>query len=402
MYNAVICRYHEIATKGNNRKNFERRLMNNIQHALREIKDLKVRSIRGRVWLEHFDRQQFTSEELELITKKMRFMFGLESFSPVVLVESDMEKIKTALKQISDTIFNPIIERNKVARFRIRARRSNKGFALCSKDIEIRLATLIGEVYGLENVKVNLDDNADITVGCEVRDEFTLLFFEVIRAGGGLPTGSNAAVLALLSGGIDSPVACLLTMKRGSEVDFLSFHSAPYTPPETVDKVMRIGQYLGGFQKKTTHYLANISPIQKLIRDKCDPHYRTILYRRMMFRIAELICKRSRAKALLTGDSLGQVASQTVENMSCINASTKMLVLRPLVGHDKLETIQLAEKYGTLTLSNEQVPDSCTVFAPSSPATKSDVYKIEQEELLLGEYQEVLQEIVDTMEITYL
>lgn len=399
MYNAIICRYHEIAIKGNNRRNFERQLMNNMQHALKEVKDLKVRSIRGRVWLEHTNRQEFTTEELEIIKRNLKFMFGLESFSPAVLVESAIENIENALKNTADSVFKSRIEKSGSVSFRIRARRSIKTFPLCSKDIEINLATIIGDMYGLDHVKVNLDEDADITVGCEVRGEFTILFYETLRSGGGLPVGSNSPVMALLSGGIDSPVACLLTMKRGSEVDFMSFHSAPYTPPATEEKVLRIGRYLNQFQRRGRHYFANLSEIQKLVRDNCDPHYRTILYRRMMFRIAEMVCKKGRAKALLTGESLGQVASQTVENMTTINAATNMLVLRPLVGHDKLETIKLAEKYGTLELSNEQVPDSCTVFLPSSPATKSDVRRIEGEEAKMGDYQAVLEKIVEEITV---
>jgi len=399
MYNAVICRYHEIAIKGHNRRNFERQLMGNMQHSLKSIANLKVRSVRGRIWLEHYQQEAFSVDELEIIKENLRFMFGMESFSPAIFVKSDMAAIESALDSVLDDVVLPRLAVKPAITFRIRARRSNKAFPLCSKDIEIALATVMGDRYGHDKVKVHLDDDAELTVGCEVRDEFTVLFFETFRSGGGLPVGSNSPVMALLSGGIDSPVACLLTMKRGSEVDFMSFHSAPYTPQDTVDKVLKIGRYLNKFQRKGTHYFANINSIQKMIRDNCDPHFRTILYRRMMFRIAEMVAKKGRAKALLTGESLGQVASQTVENMSTINAAATMLVLRPLVGQDKLETIQLAEKYGTFDLSKVQVPDSCTVFAPPSPATRSDVSRIEREEELLGDYQAVLQEIVDKIEV---
>ncbi len=399
MYNSILCRYHEIAIKGHNRKNFERQLMGNMQHKLHDIKDLRVRSVRGRIWVEHGGRAPFTDDEVKEICEKLRFMFGLESFSPAILVESELEAIKRATAEASKPIFDAAFAARGRVRFRIRARRSDKSFPLCSKELEIELATVVGDLYPVPELEVHLDDDADITVGCEVRDEFTIIYFDSFHSGGGLPTGSNSPVMALLSGGIDSPVAALLTMKRGSEVDFMSFHSDPYTPPETTEKVVGIGRYLNKFQRSGTHYFANLSEIQKLIRDRCNPRYRTVLYRRMMFRIAEAVAKSGRAKALLTGESLGQVASQTVENMSVINNSTSMLVLRPLVGMDKLETIRMAEKFGTYDMSTVQVPDSCTVFSPPSPATRSDVETIEAEEAKLGDWQSVLDTIIANVQI---
>ncbi len=399
MYNAIICRYHEIAIKGNNRRVFEQQLIRNMRSALSTIENLKIRAVRGRIWLELPERKPFDGNEINLIKDKLQFMFGLESFSPAILTPVDIEAIKNALDSVADSVFNPFFQKKKRVSFRIRARRSNKKFPLCSKDVEIQLATVIGDKYDEQNIFVHLDDGADITVGCEIRDEFAIIFFDSFHSGGGLPTGSNAPVLALLSGGIDSPVAALMTMKRGSAVGFMSFHSDPYTPPETTGKVRAIGEYLNGFQPPQKHFFVNLSPIQKMIRDCCDPQYRTILYRRMMFRIAECVAEKYGFHALLTGESLGQVASQTVENMSVINNATSMLVLRPLVGMDKLETIRLAEKYRTFELSKVQVPDSCTVFLPSSPATRSDVPRLEAEEAKLGNFHQVLNEMIDNIEV---
>ncbi len=398
MFNSIVCRYHEIAIKGHNRKNFEQQLMGNIQHKLCDMENLRVKSIRGRIWIEHGGRVPFTAEELSIISGRLRFMFGMENFSPALLVKSELETIRTALRDVAPEIFDPWFARGRGVDFRIRARRSDKTFPMNSNAIEIELATVIGDLYPTPDLRVHLDDDADITVGCEVRDEFTMLFFETIPAGGGLPTGSNSPVLALLSGGIDSPVACLMTMKRGSEVDFISFHSDPYTPPETVEKILGIGRYLNTFQRPGTHYFANIAAIQKLIRDNCNPRFRTVLYRRMMFRIAERVARAGRCKALLTGEALGQVASQTIENMTSINAATSLLVLRPLVGMDKLESIRLAQKFGTYEKSIVQVPDSCTVFMPQAPATRSEIAELEEEEAKLGAWRAVLDEIVAAVE----
>lgn len=399
MYNSIICRYHEIAIKGNNRRVFEQQLIRNMREALNTIENLKIRAVRGRIWLELPERKPFSATEIDLIKEKLKFMFGLESFSPAILTPVEINAIKEAFNSVADSVFSPVMARKSKVSFRIRARRSNKRFPLCSKEVEIELATVIGDKYDNDRIFVHLDDDADITVGCEIRDEFAIIFFDSFHSGGGLPTGSNAPVLALLSGGIDSPVAALMTMKRGSAVGFMSFHSDPYTPPETTAKVRRIGEYLNGFQPPQKHFFVNLSPIQKMIRDCCDPQYRTILYRRMMFRIAESVAKKYGFYALLTGESLGQVASQTVENMSVINNSTSMLVLRPLVGMDKLETIRMAEKYGTFELSKEQVPDSCTVFLPSSPATRSDVPRLESEEAKLGDFRKVLDEMIANIEV---
>jgi len=398
MFNSILCRYHEIAIKGHNRKSFEQQLMGNIQHKLCDLADIRVKSIRGRIWIEHGGRAPFAPEELATIVERLRFMFGMESFSPALLVKSDLPAIKDALRLAAPEVFAPRFALGRGVDFRVRARRSDKTFPLNSHDIEIELATVIGDIYPTPELRVHLDDDADITIGCEVRDEFTILFFETFSAGGGLPAGSNAPVMALLSGGIDSPVACLLTMKRGSEVDFISFHSDPYTPPETVEKVRGIGAYLNGFQRRGTHYFANLAPIQKLIRDNCNPRYRTVLYRRMMFRIAEKVALSGRGRALLTGESLGQVASQTIENMSAINAAASLLVLRPLVGMDKQETIVLAKKYGTYERSIVQVPDSCTVFMPPAPATRSEIPVLEEEETRLGDWPAVVDAIVAAVE----
>ena len=268
---------------------------------------------------------------------------------------------------------------------------------MTSQEIEIDLVTRISEVTGESAFTLDLDD-ADLTLGVEVRDEFSLLYFDSLPGPGGLPVGSNPRVLTLLSGGIDSPVAAYLTMKRGSPTDFVTFHSAPYTPPETTDKVVGIAKKLNEFQLAGKLHLVNLAPFQKEVRDKCRERYRTVLYRRAMFRIAEMIARRTNCKALVTGEALGQVASQTVVNLDTINQAIHMLVLRPLIGADKLDAIRLAEKIGTLKLSEVQAPDSCTVFAPANPATAAPADLIEKEELLIPNYGELLQQIVDASE----
>lgn len=265
---------------------------------------------------------------------------------------------------------------------------------MTSKEIDIDLVTVAAEVLGENSFKINLDQ-ADLTLGCEIRDEFAVVYFDTWEAPGGLPVGSNPRVLTLLSGGIDSPVAAWMIMKRGSASDFVTFHSSPYTPPETVDKVRGIAGKLNEFQRKGRFFAVNLLPLQKAVRDYCNERMRTVLYRRAMLRIAEMIARRSDCKALVTGDALGQVASQTVVNMDTINRAIDMLVLRPLVGADKLETIAIAEKIGTFAASSVQVPDSCTVFAPANPSTAVPAVLAEAEEAKIPDYNSLLEEIVN-------
>lgn len=396
MYNCIICRYHEIATKGNNRNMFERCLADNIRHLLKELQGIKVYRVRGRVRVEREDKGVFTEVELDVIKNQLRKCFGLESFSPAVITEVDMEKIRPIAVDLASSAIAAFQEKGKPA-FRIRARRSNKRFPLTSKEIEIDLVSAVAKETGEDKFTIDLN-NADITLGCEVRDEFAVLFMESISAPGGLPVGCNPRVMTLLSGGIDSPVAAWLIMKRGSPCDFVTFHSAPYTPPETVEKVQRVAAKLNEYQLRGTLCIVNLSEFQKAVRDNCKEKFRTVLYRRAMMRIAEIIARHRRCHALVTGDSLGQVASQTVPNMYSVGKAVDMLVLRPLVGSDKLECIRLAEEIGTFDISNVQVPDSCTVFAPSSPCTASEPEILEQEEAKITDYWQILEKIASNME----
>ena len=397
MYNCIICRYHEIATKGNNRNMFEKCLVDNIRHMLRDAAPgCRVRRIRGRVWIEPEEEPAFQAEILERIISILPGVFGLESFSPAILLPVDMDIIRQTAVDLAPEVFaaHPVDHPT----FRVRARRSNKRFPLTSQQIEIDLVTAIAEKVGENKFDIDLK-NADITLGCEISDEFSALYFDIYRASGGLPVGSNPRVLTLLSGGIDSPVAAWQIMKRGSPTDFITFHSSPYTPPETVDKVRSIAALLNKFQRRGRLFIVNLAEFQKTVRDCCSPRMRTILYRRAMFRIAEAVARREDCKALVTGEALGQVASQTVDNMDTINRAIDMLVLRPLVGADKLEAIAIAEKIGSMKLSSIQVPDSCTVFAPSNPATAASVNLALQEEAKIPDYAGILEKIINDIEI---
>ncbi len=397
MYNSIICRYHEIATKGNNRNMFERCLVENIRHLLDGKAPCRVHRVRGRVWVEPKHEGDFTPEELRAIKPQLAKVFGLESFSPAARVAVDMDAIRAKALELAGEVLTPVFAERENISFRVRARRSFKKFPFRSQEIEIDLVTSIAKLFGDDRFRIDLK-HAEYTLGVEVRDEFALLYWDEYRAPGGLPVGSNPRVLTLLSGGIDSPVAAWMIMKRGCPTDFITFHSSPYTPPETTDKVRGIAEFLNGWQIHGKLHLCNLAPLQKLIRDNCTERFRTVLYRRAMLRISEQVARATGCRALVTGEAVGQVASQTLVNMNTINRAIDMLVLRPLVGTDKLETIRIAEMIGSYELSNTQVPDSCTVFAPASPATAMPEPVAEAEERKIPDYPAVLEKIIADIE----
>ena len=398
MYKSIVCRYHEIATKGHNRSMFENKLITNMRILCEYdgIAGLVFQRIRGRIFIRKLKNGVFSSGELEKVKDVLSRSFGLESFSPVIECEPDINRILDVIGESAKETFEEKLKTCSVVQFRTRARRSDKTFPLRSKEIEIEAATRLQEIFG-EKIKVNLD-HPEVSIGVEVRDKIALVYYETFKGPGGLPVGTNSHVLALLSGGIDSPVACHMTMKRGCHVDFLTFHSFPYTPMESVDKVNRLASVLNRYQKKGRLYSCNISELQKLIRDNCNPRYRTILYRRQMMRIAEKICRFQKLNAIVTGESVGQVASQTIVNLSIINDATRMLILRPLAGLDKLESIERAEKIGPYNISIEALPDSCTVFAPPSPAVAAKFYLVEEEEKKIPDLEEELEKAFRSIE----
>lgn len=382
MYNVIICRYAEIAIKGKNRGNFESLLVDHIRGLLAAIEKLKVRRIRGRVLIGLEGGAVFSPEQVELAKKQLPKAFGIQNFSLGTAVPANLEAIKAAVSANIDGMLEDTRNRLKKPKlsFRVRARRSDKTFPLRSKQLEVELADLV--IVNHMELTVDLN-NADVSLYLEVGKEKAFVYFDTLEGPGGLPLNSNPPVLCLLSGGIDSPAAAYLIMKRGCRSDFLTFHSSPYTPPESLEKVRDIVRVLNSFQLQGTLFACNLAEVQKLIRDNCAERFRTLLYRRAMFRLAERIAARNGNKALVTGECVGQVASQTLANLANIDTVTSGLVLRPLIGLDKLDIIKIAEKIHTFEISKLQVPDSCTVFAPSSPSTAAPRRYLELDEAKL-------------------
>jgi len=394
--NAILCRYGELALKGMNRGRFEARLGENLRRLLRGIAGVEARRVQGRMWLAKRDGVAFTPGELDLAAEVLPRAFGLTSFSPGWMVPPRLDEIRAAVAAATPSALAPLCAAHAPdvpVRVRVRTSRAWKQFPLDSLAMNVALAETVFALPGAERLTVDLE-NAELTVGCEIREEFAFVHFASLPGPGGLPVGSHPPVLALLSGGIDSPVAALLAMKRGCPVDFITFHSAPYTPPETVAKMEQLVTVLNRYQAPRRLFVCNLAPLQVRIRDACAERFRTVLYRRMMLRIATQVACRQRHAALLTGDSIGQVASQTIVNLDTINAATWMLVLRPLLGMDKSEIIALARRFGTYELSCLPGVDSCTVFMPSSPATGARRQFVEREESRI-DWQPLVEEIAE-------
>lgn len=382
-YNALNCRYNEIGTKGKNRGRFEEQLVDALRRAFTAIAGINFHFEHGRIFITPKSPAEiFTPEDIEVIRKNSKRVAGLSSLSPGFLVKPDFESIKEIVLSTFPAVYQAFTSADEKMEptYAMRSRRVNKSFPMTAAEMERAFADILLTQY--PNLKVDLK-NANLLIEVEMRHHEAFISYERIQGPGGLPSGSGGHVMALLSGGFDSPVACYQMMRRGCTVDFVTFNSEPYTPPAYITKVTNIARKLNEYQKKGRLFAVNMLDAQKEIRDKCRSKHRTVLYRRFMMRIASAIAKDFDDKALVTGDNLGQVASQTLENMAVISQAVNDMILRPLLTFDKLDTMNIAREIGTYDMSAEEVPDSCTVFAPDDPTTAATLENILEDEALL-------------------
>lgn len=397
-YNAILCRYGELALKGGNRGAFEKKLAENIARTLKQDADIKCLRTNGRIVIVPKKSAIFQRGELEKISRRLPHIFGLTSASPAFITASDKEQIEKLIMDKFPILYNSIssqLKSGQALTYAIRVRRRGGSFPVGSMQLEKEFADKL--LPRFEKLKVDLTDPI-LRIDVDIRSEKTYIMWERIKEPGGLPMGTGGRVLSLLSGGIDSPAACYKIMRRGSGTDFITFHSYPYTPPATTRKVSRLAARLNTYQPPGKLFSVNLLDAQKKIRDQAYPRYRTILYRRLMVRIAEHLARETGAYALVSGDNLGQVASQTLENLSVISSAVRIPVLRPLLCNDKNETMALAREIGTFSISSQQTPDSCTVFAPKQPVTRTTVEKIEREEQNL-DIQDLLSVSLDNTDL---
>ena len=385
-FDTILCHYAEVGLKLGNRRFFENWLRQNIKAALNRTipnKKFTVQRLYGRIMIELDDDPIINQEE---ITQALSNTFGLAYFAFAKYVAQEIKGIREmALAALQDKEFDT---------FKIKTRRPDQQFLFTAQQVNEDVGAFI---LSKMDKTVQLKD-PDITCYIDIVQGAVYIFTEKIPGPGGLPTGANGKVVGLLSGGIDSPVASILAMKRGAAVTFVHFHSIPLTTEESIEKVKQITTVLSHYQSRIHLYLVALTPIQKEIMVKTKEKYRIILYRRFMFRIAEIIARKEKARALVTGESLGQVASQTLDNIAAIEAVSSMPILRPLIGLDKLEIINLAKDYGTYDISILPDQDCCSLFLPKSPATKAKKKFIEAEEESLA-VDNLIQDAIGSIDI---
>ena len=378
----VLAKYHEIALKGNNRPMFERALLQAIRGATRGTGVQEVLHRHSRILL-----NLEPEADWKPVHARLKEVFGLAKFSLAYRLPPDMASLQEAVAQ-------HLKESGDARTFRVRASRADKSFPLNSPEIERELGAFIKARTGWA---VNLS-KADLTVSVEIVPGAAYLYFGHDEGAGGLPTGVSGKVVCLLSGGIDSPVAAYRLMRRGARVVFVHFHAFPVLWGISRDKVQALLEILNRFQLRSRLYLVPFAPLQQRLILSVRPRYRVVVYRRLMFRIAEAIARQERAGALVTGESLGQVSSQTLENLTTIEAATGLPVFRPLIGMDKAEIIQQSQRIGTYDLSIEPDEDCCTLFVPNHPVTRSTTHEMEQLEARL-DMEGLVRMGVDTTEV---
>ncbi|MBI1734897.1 MAG: tRNA 4-thiouridine(8) synthase ThiI [Candidatus Rokubacteria bacterium] len=350
---AVIVHYHEISLKGGTRPMFLRHLARNLERATEDVGPARVRQLTGRIVLELDDRA-----DPEAVKRRVMRVFGVANCAVAWRVPSTLEAMKPAVLRV--------VEGRAFGSFRITARRAFKTYPMTSVELNRELGALVQARTG---ARVDLH-HAELTVHVEVLPAATFVYADREPGPGGLPVGASGTVVALLSGGIDSPVAAWRMMKRGCRVVFVHFHSVPYLPPTSQAKARALVERLTEWQYDSRLHFVAFGEIQREVVLAVPAPARVVVYRRLMVRIAEAIARRSGAAALVTGESLGQVASQTLANLSRIDEVATLPVLRPLIGMDKLEITAEAQRIGTFEISIEPDADCCTLFVPKHPSTR--------------------------------
>jgi len=365
----ILCHYNEITLKGANRSFFEDALITMLRNRIKqEVPNIleKIRKPWGSIL---FDLKNTPSnKERVLLENIFQTTFGVANFSFTENCDQNIDVIQEKCLHI--------LQKKDFSTFRIETRRSKKEFPLNSQEINIQIGSFIVEKL---NKKVQLKD-PETTCFIEIIDNRTLIYTQKMLGPGGLPYGTGGRALTLLSGGIDSPVASYLAFKKGLHLDMIHFHSLPYTSPASIQKVKKLTQLLTPYQSSINLFLIPLAEIQREITKQCPEKQRILLFRRCMMKISEKLAQKQKSQALITGESLGQVASQTIENMNVIQNAADMLILRPLLTFDKEEIMQLARKIGTFETSILPHEDCCTLFTPKHPETKARTDLIEKSE----------------------
>lgn len=368
MKEIILAKYGEIILKGGNRPRFENILLNNIRNSLRNVAKTKVRLAQATVYVDVED-----EDKTDIVVERLSKIFGLVSVTRAAVCEKDIEDIKNKAKEY---LKNDLTDGKK---FKVEAKRSDKQFPYNSPQICMEVGGWLDDEF--PNIIVDVHE-PDVTVKVEIRDFGAYVYAQEnrIQGQGGMPIGTGSKATLLLSGGIDSPVAGHMISKRGVEIDAVNFFSFPYTSDRAKEKVIELAGIIARYTSKINLYIVPFTEIQLQIRDKCPEEHMTLVMRRFMMRIAERIARRNKSLALITGESVGQVASQTLAALDVTNSAVDMPVLQPLIGMDKQEIIDRSVAIGTFETSILPYEDCCTVFTPKHPTTNPKRENIEKSE----------------------
>ncbi len=382
MYNAISLSLGELVLKGKNRGLFEQRLNQQIKAVLQGT-GVKYYRDQGKVMME-------VENDIDRILKDLQNIFGIVVISPCVKIATDLTTIKETIVHY----INDLTKDQKPRTFKIDVRRANKSFPIQSPELNKMLGGVVLENFPSMNVDVH---HPDVTIFVDIRKD-TYIYSKKIKGAGGLPAGSNGQALVLLSGGIDSPVAAYMMARRGVKMSCITFHAYPFTSQRANDKVANLTQQLTKYCGDITLYSVNLLEIYKAIKQNCPEETSTIIARRMMMRISQKIAEEKGIDFLVTGENLGQVASQTTQSLIVVEESTNMMVLRPLIALDKNEIIEIAKRIETFDISIQPYEDCCSVFSPPRPVTKPKLDKIMVAESNL-EMKDLIDEAIHNVEI---
>lgn len=382
--NSISLAYGELALKGANRGIFESTIKNSILSRLKKLDfETSLENDMSKLYV------SFEKGRAKEVLEAIKNVFGINNIGLCIKVETNENIIEKQVIEIANLLYE------KGARtFKVETNRSDKKFLYNSMDFSKKIGASILVNTNFENVSMK---NMDSLINIDIRRS-TYIYTEKLKAYGGLPLGSAGKGLSLLSGGIDSPVASFLMAKRGMKLSYVTFHSFPFTSKNSLNKIKELVEILTRYNSKSIFYNFNILKMQQAIKKYTNNEYATILNRRFMMRLADRLAQEKNMSALITGESLGQVASQTLEGITCTNAVSSLPVFRPLIGLDKLEIIEIANEIGTYKKSIEPHEDSCSLFAPKHPNTKPKLENVLIEENKIENYYEIMNEIYSNME----
>lgn len=381
-FDHILIRYGEMALKGKNRKKFYGKLQDNLRTVLAEFEGIKVKRTQGRMFV------HLHGQDPDPVMKKCKEVFGIQSLSLAIKVPNDE-------KQIKDAALYALTNNEETRTFKVSVKRIDKTFPVRSQEFNREVGAHL--LINTNDYTVDVHQ-PDLDIKIEIRTEATYITSGVIKGVGGFPVGTSGRSLLLLSGGIDSPVAGYLAMKRGVAIEAVHFHSPPFTSERAKQKVLDLATQLAGYGSSIKLHIVPFTELQQMIFKHMPERYSMTIMRRMMLRISEEICKKESILSMTTGESLGQVASQTMDSMNCINEVTNYPIIRPLITMDKLDIIDISKKINTYDISIRPYEDCCTIFVPKAPKTKPKREKVSYFESTF-EFEKYIHEAVEATEV---